>query len=248
MNILIVDDEAPARGRLRQLIEDGGEHRVVGEAANGREALELAAKLTPDVVLLDIRMPELDGIETAQHFNSFDNPPAIVFATAYDEYAMQAFEANAVGYVLKPVRRERLDTALRRAARFGTDRLREIAGQAGLQSPRRHICSKQHGELRLIAVDEILCFLADQKYVNVVHTRGADLIDESLKSLEEEFAGAFVRVHRAALAAVRHIDSLGRNSHGQLELKLRGANPRSVPKLVVSRRHVADLRRRLQGD
>ena len=112
MKVLIVDDEAPARDRLRQLLDDAGEHVVVGEAGNGRDALALAGKLNPDVVLLDIRMPGLDGVETAHHLNSFDNPPAVVFTTAYDEYAIDAFDANAIGYGLKPVRKERLDKAL----------------------------------------------------------------------------------------------------------------------------------------
>ena len=108
MKVLIVDDEPPARDRLRQLLEDMNAHEVVGEAGNGREALDVAARAHPDVVLLDIRMPGMDGIETAHHLNQADPPPAVVFTTAYDEYAIDAFEANAIGYVLKPVRRERL--------------------------------------------------------------------------------------------------------------------------------------------
>ena len=105
MKVLIVDDEKPARDRLRQLLEDAGEHEIVGEASHGQEALDIAAGVGPDVVLLDIRMPGVDGIETAHHLNKFALPPAIVFTTAYDEYAIDAFEANAIGYVLKPVRR-----------------------------------------------------------------------------------------------------------------------------------------------
>ncbi len=122
MNVLIVDDEAPARDRLRRLLEEDGSHVVVGEAQNGRQALLLAEQLEPDVVLLDIRMPGLSGIETAQHLNTFDKPPAIVFATAYDEYAIEAFEASAIGYVLKPVRREHLSRPASSMARFRCSR------------------------------------------------------------------------------------------------------------------------------
>lgn len=117
MKVLIVDDEKPARDRLRQLVGDFGEHEVVGEAGNGQQALALASTLNPDVVLLDIRMPGVDGIETAHHLNALDSPPAVVFTTAYDQYAIDAFEARAIGYVLKPVRRERLERALDHAAR-----------------------------------------------------------------------------------------------------------------------------------
>ena len=131
MKILIVDDEPPARERLRQLLEDTGRHEIVGEAGNGRDALAIAAQTAPDVVLLDIRMPGMDGIETAHHLNRTDPPPAIVFATAYDEYAIDAFEANAIGYVLKPVRRERLEQALQQAARLTNDSLTDVSRRTG---------------------------------------------------------------------------------------------------------------------
>ncbi len=130
MRVLVVDDEKPARDRLRQILEDEDDYEVVGEAGNGHDALALAADLEPDTVLLDIRMPGLDGIETAHHLNELDKPPAVVFATAYDEYAVDAFEARAIGYVLKPVRRSRLTAALAHAARLAGSALREVAGEA----------------------------------------------------------------------------------------------------------------------
>jgi two-component system response regulator AlgR len=203
MNVLIVDDEAPARDRLRQLLEEDGTHVVVGEAGNGKQALELAAELTPDVVMLDIRMPGLSGIETAHHLNSFENPPAIIFATAYDEYAIEAFEASAIGYVLKPVRRERLDQALQLAGRLTNSVLGDVAKKSGISGRRNHVCTRSQGELKLIPVSEVQYFLADQKYVNVFHADGQDLIDDSLKALEEEFADSFVRIHRGALTNVK---------------------------------------------
>jgi len=247
MNILIVDDEAPARDRLRQMIGDSGEHSVVGEAGNGQQALLLAEKLRPDVVLLDIRMPGIDGIETAQHFNAFEDPPAVVFTTAYDEYAIQAFEANAVGYVLKPVRRERLDKALRQAARLSREKLGAVAAQSGMPEQRGNVCTRRQGEFRLIPITDVLCFFADQKYVTVIHNNGEDLIDDSLKSLETEFGAQFVRIHRGALVAVSRIEALSRNDDGQLEVRLRDHDKGSQLPLIVSRRHVAELRRRLKG-
>lgn len=244
MNILIVDDEAPARSRLRQIIEDMAEHAVVGEADNGRTALEMAAKLSPDVVLLDIRMPGLNGIETAHHLNAGTHSPAIVFTTAYDEYAIEAFDAQAIGYVLKPVRRERLAQALRQAARLSANVLGEIARKAGLPEQRKHLCARTHGELKLIPIKDVYSFHADQKYVRVQHKGGQDLINDSLKTLEQDFADTFVRIHRSVLIAVRQIESLKKTSDGQVQVKLR--NDDSGDGLIISRRHVANVRRRIK--
>ena len=243
MKVLIVDDEPPARDRLRQLLEDMNAHEVVGEAGNGREALDVAARTHPDVVLLDIRMPGMDGIETAHHLNQADPPPAVVFTTAYDEYAIDAFEANAIGYVLKPIRRERLEAALRQAARLTNDALASVGEQTG-SGARKHLCARLHDELKLIPVEDVLYFVADQKYVSVVHRDGRDLIEDSLKSLATEFEDRFVRVHRAAVVAVAAIDSLKKDEDGRTRVILRGGD--DADDLVVSRRHVADVKRRLK--
>lgn len=247
MNVLIVDDEAPARQRLRQLLEDDGEHAVVGEAGNGESALRLVAELGPDVVLLDIRMPGLDGIETAHHLNLLDKPPAIVFTTAYDEYAIQAFDAQAIGYVLKPVRRERLQRALGQAARISSVNLGDLARQTGISERRSHVCARVQDELKLIPVDDIYYFHADQKYVRVCHKAGQDLIDDPLKSLEEEFGDRFVRVHRSALVAVKQIESLRRTGDGQTRVVLRDVTGGGDEELAISRRHLADVRRRVKS-
>ena len=247
MRVLIVDDEAPARDRLSSLLADSDEHEVVGEAGNGEQALEIAGSASPDVVLLDIRMPGMNGIETAHHFNSFESPPAIVFTTAYDEYAIEAFDARAVGYVLKPVRRERLDRALEQAARLSNMTLSEVAKRSGISDRRKHICVRAQGELKLIPVRDVAYFHADQKYVRVHHENGTDLIDDSLKHLEEEFGDEFVRIHRAALVAVRQIDSLKKTTDGQTLVTLRNAAKDEDDSLIISRRHVADVRRRIKG-
>lgn len=246
MNVLIVDDEAPARDRLRQLLEEDGAHAVVGEAANGKHALELAEKLSPDVVVLDIRMPGLSGIETAHHLNTFDNPPAVIFATAYDEYAIEAFEASAVGYVLKPVRRERLNQALGLAQRLSNSVLGTVANKAGISNRRNHVCTRSHGEMKLIPISDVHYFLADQKYVSVFHTSGQDLIDDSLKALEEEFDDTFVRIHRGALVAVSSIDSLKKTEDGRSQVVLRDGGSDDVEELIVSRRHLTNVKRRLK--
>lgn len=246
MKILIVDDEQPARDRLRQILEDEPGYDVVGEAGNGEEALQRAAELRPDVVLLDIRMPGMEGIEAARHLNAMDPAPAVVFTTAYDEYAIDAFEARAIGYVLKPVRRARLTGALEHARRFASSALAEAAAEANLDARRKHVCAYAHGELKLIPVDEISVFRADQKYVSVDHDNGQDLIDDSLKSLEAEFGDRFVRIHRSALIAVDRIDRLEKNTEGQTRVVLREGSQVDNIELIISRRHVAEVKRRLK--
>ena len=247
MRVLIVDDEAPARDRLRSLLADSDEHEVVGEAGNGEQALEIAGDSAPDVVLLDIRMPGMNGIETAHHFNTFESPPAIIFTTAYDEYAIEAFDARTVGYVLKPVRRERLDQALEQAARLSNMTLSEVAKRSGISGRRRHVCVRAQGTLKLIPVRDVFYFHADQKYVRMHHQNGIDLIDDSLKHLEKEFGDEFVRIHRRTLVAVQQIDSLKTTTDGQTLVTLRDLSQDEDINLIISRRHVADIRRRIKG-
>ena len=244
MKVLVVDDEKPARDRLHQILADEPTWDVVGEAANGLEALQLADELAPDVVLLDIRMPGMEGIEAAHHLNALQRPPAVVFTTAYDEYAIDAFDARAIGYVLKPVRRARLVRALEQAARLAPGALGETA--ATLDAQRRHVCARAHGELKLIPVDEVICFRADQKYVAVDHDGGRDLISDSLKSLEAEFDDRFVRVHRGALVAVDRIRRIDKNPAGRSRIVLRNDSQVDDEELIISRRHVAEVKRRLR--
>ncbi len=247
MKILIVDDEQLARDRLRQILDDEDGYDVVGEAENGIEAIALAARLRPDVVLLDIRMPGIDGIETAHHLNTLEHGPAVIFATAFDEYAVDAFEARAIGYVLKPVRRAKLTTALKQASRLARNTLTAVAAEARMQSARKHVCTRIHDELRLIPIAEITCFRADQKYVTVDHDDGQDLIDDSLKSLAEEFGGEFVRIHRGALVAVQRIDRIEKTADGKSRVILRDNSQVDDKELIISRRHLAEVRRRLKG-
>jgi len=239
LRLLIVDDEAPARERLRAMLDEFGGWSVVGEADTGPAALELAATQSPDVVLLDIRMPGMDGLEVARHLADAPQPAAVVFTTAYDEYAVNAFETNAVSYLLKPVRRERLLRALERAAR--TRRVQALAAAADSRG-RSVITISRHGNLHRVPVTAVRLFRAEQKYVCMEHEQGADLIDESLKALEEEFIADFVRVHRQYLVRVDHIRRLQRGDDGQYRLTVSGESE-PVP---VSRRHVSTVKERLR--
>jgi two-component system response regulator AlgR len=247
MKVMVVDDEQPARDRLKQLLQDEPGYECVGEATNGSDAIRQAAELLPDIVLLDIRMPGMDGIETAHHLNTLKQPPAVVFTTAYDEYAIDAFDARAIGYVLKPVRRERLTSALDHASRLAPNALKSAATDARLNATRRHICARAHGELRLIPVKDIVCFRADQKYVAVDHLNGQDLIDDSLTALADEFSDDFIRIHRGAIVALRYIDRVEKTADGKSLVVLRDGSQVDDKELIISRRHLAEARRRLKG-
>ena len=195
MRVVIADDEPLARERLRSLLaaQDGVD--VVAEAGNGEQALHACAELQPDLVLLDIAMPGLDGLEAARHLASFEPRPAVVFCTAYDAHALSAFEAAAIDYLMKPVRAERLAAAIARARTFLAGRDGQPQDHRGQQA-RSMLCARLRGSLRLIPLDDIHYLQAEEKYVVVHHARGEDLIEESLKSLEEEFASRFIRIHR----------------------------------------------------
>jgi two-component system response regulator AlgR len=235
---LIVDDEPPARERMRRLLDGIDEVVVVGEAGSGNEALTLCAQLAPDVVLLDIRMPGMDGIEAARHLNSLEEPPAVIFTTAYDQHALEAFEAQAVGYLLKPVRQEKLARAIRHAARVAAPQLLRLAEQSQLGRRRAQICARLGEQLRLIPVDDIYYFAAGQKYVTVRHRGGRDLIDDSLRSLAAEFMPEFVRIHRNSLVA-----AVERSADGHHAVRLKDCDE----VLPVSRRHAVEALRQLRS-
>ncbi len=243
MKILIVDDEPPARDRLRRLLEELEDWEVAGEADNGQAALEISNELNPDVILMDIRMPGMDGIEAARHLTALDDPPAVIFTTAFDQYAIDAFEAQAIGYLMKLVRKERLARALRHAARLTRKQLSVLAGSGPKPARRTHICAKLGDQLRLISLDDIWYFRAEQKYVCVRYRDGEVLIDEPLKSLAEEFESDFVRIHRNTLVSLDHLVAVEKGPDGTYHARLKTTDER----LPVSRRHVSGLRKRIRS-
>jgi len=242
MKILIVDDELPARQRIADLLLDIRNDAVLLEAGNGLEAVQLAEKERPDVVLLDIRMPVMDGLESAFHMATLNPAPAVIFVTAYDEHAVRAFEANAVDYLLKPVRLERLKQALDKAALINRSLIGRIEAVQG-KTRRTHISAISQGKIVMIPIEQVQCFRADNKYVSVYQGGRETLIDESLKDLEEEFADRFLRIHRNALVSLDHIVVLEKTNDGSYLLQLRDM----AEKLTVSRRHIADIRQKLKG-
>lgn len=215
LRVFLVDDESPARERMKVLLEDIATalpNRVVGEARHGVEALQAIPPADAQVVLLDIKMPGMDGLEVARHLGNLDPAPAIVFVTAHDEHAVEAFELNALDYLLKPVRAERLVAALRKALAGGPPPREQLARAA--HAPREYISVAERNRIVLVAVRDIAFLRAEQKYVTL-RTRSAEhLIEEPLVALEREFADTFVRIHRNTLVSRSAIRGFERAAGG----------------------------------
>lgn len=243
MNVLIVDDEPLARERLTRMILALGGFRVVGQAGNGQEAIKVARETSPDVVFMDVRMPGMDGLAAAQHLAEFELPPAVIFCTAYDDYAVAAFSSEAIGYLLKPVKQADLETALARARRINKAQLAELEQTPGVVlGGRSHVSAKNRRGMELVLLADIRLFLAEHKYVSAYYPEGDALLDETLKELESEFEGRFIRIHRNALVAIAHIEGIEKNSDGLSYVRLNGLDIRPQ----VSRRHIAPLKKLLE--
>ena len=227
--VLIVDDEPLARQRLVRLLESIDGYEVIGQACDGASAIEQVDALKPDIALLDIRMQGVDGLDVAKAIDEKGLDTVVIFITAYDEYALDAFDAKAQGYLLKPVDSEKLEKVLQQASRG-------ISAYSVHQ--RTHLSASSCGNIELIPLSTVRLLQAEHKYVTVYHTGGESILDESLKSLEDQFFSLFKRVHRNALVSVDHILSMGKNSEGQYTLTI--ADTEIKP--VVSRRLVSDVR------
>lgn len=233
LNILIIDDEKPARDRLSRLVNAIPEFRVAGEAVNGIEALERIRELSPDILLLDISMPGMDGMSLARTLQDTGASPAVIFCTAYQDQALRAFEVEAVDYVVKPVRAERLEKALEKAGRY-------LGGDEQAEEP-HFLRSTVGGKVVLTPLSRVICLLAEDKYTTVIHENGATVVDESLTELEDCYPSNFFRVHRNALVSRKHLRGLERTREGHTQVLLSGTER----KPEVSRRNVSALRKLL---
>jgi len=233
LKILIVDDEKPARDRLHRMMEDLPQYAVAGAASSGQEALEAIAELQPDILLLDISMPGMDGMSVARLIQQGGWRIAVIFCTAYQNQALEAFEAEAVDYLVKPVRAERLQQALEKARRY--------LGEDREHAPDQFLRSTVGGKMMLTAVQRVICLLAEDKYTTVVHEKGRTIIEDSLTDLEKRFSDVFFRIHRNALISRKHVRGLARDSSGRALAVLSGTDLRPE----VSRRNLAALRKLL---
>lgn len=202
LKLIIADDEAPARNRLCELLADISTITIVAKAKNGKDALNLANLHQPDIVLLDIRMPSMDGIEAAQHLQKMPKPPAIIFTTAFDSYAMQAFDIHAIDYLLKPIRFERLQTAINKARALLP---RQVLALAPFNQQRTHLSISERSRVLLVPINQVIYLRAELKYITVRTAEREYLLEESLTHLEQEFGNIFVRLHRNCLVANTYI-------------------------------------------
>lgn len=244
MRIVVCDDEPLARERLVRIVKESG-HEVVAQVATGAEAITAVKVQQPELILLDIRMPEMDGVRCAQVLNELEHPPAIIFVTAYDHYAIAAFKANAIGYLLKPANKDELLEALGKASNLNAA---QLDGIRKLEDPtsrpvREHIAARTHRGVELIKLKDIYYFTADQKYVKVRHKDGIVLIDETLKELETEFDERLFRVHRNAIINLDFLDFLETIDTGRYQVRFKGTDET----LSVSRRHLPALREKIQS-
>lgn len=252
MKILVVDDEVLARERLLRLVGKLRPDARCWQAGSGEQALELVEIHDPDLMLLDIRMPGMDGIELAARLDALEQPPAVIFCTAYDEYALQALQHQAVAYLLKPVRESELQRALAGAGRVNRVQLASLAGAVGgippqgdagdgSSGPRARLVSQTHRGVATMPVAQVRCLLAEQKYVTAYSPEAELVIPDTLKELEREFGDRFLRVHRNALVALDHVVRLERTEDGGWCVVLDSVAQRPL----VSRRHLAQVKQRL---
>ncbi len=232
MRVLVVDDEPLARARLTALLAECAEVEVVGSVGDGEATLAALDELQPDALLLDINMPGTDGVALAQRLAGRTRPQ-VIFCTAYEAHALKAFELGAVDYLLKPVRLDRLRDALQRAQRRLADAPRE---------PPAYLHGRLRGEQVRIALDEVICLLADEKYVVVQHRRGELLIEESLRQLEETYPDQLIRLHRNCLVPPPRLLGLKTLADGRVLARLDGSelNPE------ISRRNLPAVRKLLR--
>ncbi len=236
MNLLVVDDEPLAQKRLQHMLEKLPQISDIYVANNGIQAINLCQEHDMDVVLLDIRMPGIDGLETAQHLTQLEKVPAIIFTTAYGEYALEAFNVHAVDYLLKPVRQEKLEASLARVCQLNSAQINAIKSDP---AARTNIAAKISGNVKLIPVADILFFQADQKYVTVKYLNGETVIEDTLKELQTEFENQFIRVHRNALVAKKYINGIHKNNDGHSFVTLQDCDDM----LEISRRHLSTIRK-----
>ena len=244
LRLFVADDEPPARERLRELLGDiRGEcpTEIVGEASNGLEVLERLPASEADVLLLDINMPGMSGLEVARHLSPLESGPAVVFVTAHDAHALEAFDLNALDYLLKPVRASRLAAALRKAQGAGPPARASL--ERAHSGPRAHFSIVERNRIQLVPLASVVYFKAELKYVTLRTREREHIIEESLVSLEKEFADAFVRIHRNCLVARAAIVGFERaagstEDESHWEVLLEGVPER----LPVSRRQWAEVR------
>ena len=236
-SVFIVDDESLARERLKRLLQNDSAFEICGEAENGEQAIERTLQLRPDIVILDIRMPGTDGLEVAGYLSTMKPAPSIIFCTAYDEYAIKAFEYNAIAYLLKPIRQEDLIKSLHSASQLSQVQLKLVEEQSLADKPDTSFIANTWNGMEKLSLADIFYFRADHKYVTVIHKGGETLSDQTLKEIESQYPNELLRTHRNSLVNRYHIQALHREANGQYQLDLSEQH-----RVTVSRRLVSEVK------
>lgn len=239
LKILITDDEPLARERLKSHLQNDPKMEVVAEAENGEQCLEMFNKTTADVVLLDIRMPGMDGMEVAAELQKLEQPPIIIFTTAYEDHALEAFQHQAIAYLLKPIKKAKLYEALEQGETLLAGRAQKVIQAAETA----YISTYDRGVLLRIPVKDIRYLQADQKYVSAHFGEQAVLIEDSLVSIEQRFPGLFLRVHRNALVSPALISGIEKDAEGRHFVRLSDGHD----KVEVSRRNLSHIRQYIRN-
>ena len=239
MKYMVLDDEYLARARLKEMLKEISPKATIIEAENGEDAMEKYDIHRPELIMVDIRMPGMSGIEFAYHLSSLENPPAVIFTTAYDEYALEAFEANAIDYLLKPIQMERLQRAIQKV-----DPLTATQGKALKQkTDRSHIAVSLKGKIKLVPLSTVCYLKAENKYVVVRTPNEQFLINETLNDLETDLGDSFIRVHRNSLISTQYLEALEKIDEGKWCVLFRGIED----KIEISRRQTPTIRRWLRN-
>lgn len=238
LRAIIVDDEPLAQLRIKRLLTELGGVDTIAVGENGKQAIELVNKFQPDLLFLDIQMPVMSGLDAAYQIAELDNPPAIIFCTAFDKYTLEAFKANAVAYLLKPIRQNEVVDAVQNAAKVSKAQLKSLAGETKKVAQTLSIHS--HGEIERWPLASFLYFRADDKFVVAGLRQGGEIVvDYTLKELEKEFGNQFVRTHRQSLVSRNDLCRLFRDGGGQASVTINGIEQ----SFAVSRRHLSEVKK-----
>ncbi len=246
IKLIIVDDEPLARDYIRRLLTDESEFEIIGEASNGKKALELIIDLKPDLVFLDVQMPEMDGFQVLNDLKE-ENLPIIIFTTAYEQYAIQAFEFHAIDYLLKPFDKKRFETALDHIRSLISNKyeknltsiqIKELLNDSGRErKPLERILIKQNGKVIFLKTNDIDYIKADDKFVRIHFGQKSHLVRQTLSAMTEQLnSNIFFQIHRSIIINIERIAELHSTFNGQYTILLKTGK-----ELPLSRTYKSDL-------
>jgi DNA-binding LytR/AlgR family response regulator len=250
MNCLIVDDEAAARSRLTRLLSAHAEVKIAGEAADGLEAIEGIERLRPDLVFLDIQMPGLDGFQVLRSIPEGAHYPLIVFVTGFDRHALEAFEANALAYLLKPVETDRLAAVLERAQklcdyeRLRSEETQAVAGLARSRAALKQVVGRKRDRFILLSPEDIHYFTVENGLIKAKTAADSYLVNYQLAELESGLSESFFRARRSVLVNLRHVKEIRPYFKSSFLLIMTGPEGTEV---TVSERQAKQLRQLIPG-